>query len=101
MNHNNSTIVRNVNGTSKDRFKIDDLSRKFVESGGTTSGRCQAKGCKNAATATAHVAKTDGRRDNNQHLTKLCAEHNHHTNNAEIPLRKNAKLVSVAEVRKR
>ena len=99
-NHNNSLMVKNIHGTSADRYHISGLSQKFVAAGGTSSTTCQAKGCSNQATATAHVIKTDGRRDNDWHLTRLCHQHNHYTNDEPIPLRKNANVVSVQEVRK-
>ncbi len=80
--HNDSTIVKNINGTSDDwytsnllpafekcniiiRFKIDGLHKKFIAAGGTDSAMCQVKGCSNPGAATAHVIKTDGRSSNN------------------------------------
>ena len=72
--HNDSTIVKNINGTSGDRytsnpvpafekcnivirFKIDGLHKKFIAAGGTDSAMCQVKGCSNPGAATAHVIK--------------------------------------------
>ncbi len=98
-NHNNSTIVKNVNGTSKQRYKINNLHNKYVASGGTNSATCQAKGCSNPATATAHVRLTDGRKSDNWQFTRFCAIHNSSHHKEEIALRKNAKLVSLSEVR--
>jgi hypothetical protein len=97
-NKNNSTMVKNINGTSSPRYAIDNLSSKFVNHGGTSSSTCQVKQCSNSATATGHVKKTDARSDDNWHLTKLCAHHNHSSNDSEMALRKNAKLIPVRSV---
>lgn len=103
VNKNNSKLVKNVRGTSHPRHKINRLSRKFVREGGTASARCQVKLCKNSAAATAHVKVTDGRRKEAKkwHLCSVCAAHNHPTKMQPMALRKNAKLVPVAAVRKR
>lgn len=98
MNHNDSIIVKNVNGTSADRYKIDGLHKKFISAGGTSSATCQVKGCSNPGSATAHVIKTDGRRDGDWWLCWVCAAHNHPTNTDPYPLRKNAKLISVRDI---
>jgi len=99
-NHNNSLVVKNIRGTSAERYQIPNLNRKYVDAGGTPATTCQTKGCTNNATATAHVKKTDRRRDNKWYLTRLCAQHNHCANKKPIPLRKNANIVSVKKVRK-
>jgi hypothetical protein len=98
-NNNDSILVKNLNGTSADRYKIDGLHKKFMAAGGTSSDNCQVKGCSNPGQATAHVKMVDGRRSDDWLLTWVCASHNHHTNEEPYALRKNAKLVSVREVR--
>lgn len=99
--HNDSIIVVNVGGSSKDRYRIDGLYAKYLEEGGRAVVACQRKGCQNPATATAHVRMTDGRRSKAWLLTRLCAACNHYTNDSEMALRKNARLVSVAASRGR
>jgi hypothetical protein len=97
-NHNDSTIVKNISGTSDDRYKIDNLHKKFIAAGGTDSAMCQVKGCPNPGSATAHVIKTDGRSANNWWLCWVCAKHNNPHNDEPYALRKNAKLVSVRDI---
>lgn len=96
--HNDSIIVKNISGTSAERYRIDRLYDKYLESGGTDSPTCQRKGCKSPATATAHVRKTDGRRDDLWWLTRLCASCNSWANDDEMALRKNAKLILVRDI---
>lgn len=52
-NHNNSTMVKNIHGTSDERYKIGNLHKKFMSAGGTDSMWCQVKGCCNEGGATA------------------------------------------------
>lgn len=61
---------------------------------------CQAKGCSNRGSATAHVQKTDGRSSREWHLTWVCASHNHTSHSDPYALRKNAMLLPVSELRK-
>lgn len=96
--HNDSIIVKNIGGTSSERYRIDRLYSKYRDEGGRAVETCQRKGCSNDATATAHVRMTDGRRSKDWFLTRLCAECNHHTNGREMALRKNAKLTAVRDV---
>jgi hypothetical protein len=100
---NNSTIVRNIGGTSSSRFKIARLSTKFERRGGSVVSKCQAKQCGKPVSATAHVRVVDGRRKEGQawHLCRVCAAHNHVRNAAPFALRKNAKLVAVSAVRQK
>ena len=98
MNHNDSILVKNLHGTSKDRYAIDGLHAKFIAKGGTDSTTCQVKGCSNPGGATAHVIKTDGRRDGDWWLCWVCKAHNHPNNDEPYALRKNARLVSVREI---
>lgn len=96
--HNDSIIVKNISGTSADRYRIDGLYRQYLDMGGRAVSTCQRKGCSNPATATAHVRKTDGRRSGVWYLTRLCAACNHHTNDEEMALRSNARLIPVQEI---
>lgn len=98
VNHNNSIIVKNVNGSSQDRYKISNLPDKYVKAGGHQAGGCQAKGCSNPFQATAHVIKTDGRASNQWFLTRTCSKHNNTNNTDPFPLRKNAHLIPVKKV---
>jgi hypothetical protein len=97
-NHNNSTLVKNVSGTSADRYKINNLHGKYIAAGGTTSTTCQAKGCDKTASATAHVRLTDGRRSGDWMLTRACGSHNSAHNTEPYALRANAKLVPVTAI---
>lgn len=102
--HNNSVMVKNINGTSKAPYKVDKLYGRYVAAGGNPVETCQVKGCCGEASATAHVLLTDGRRKNaaggrQWRLTRFCATHNNHENTEEMPLRKNAVLLKVREVR--
>lgn len=97
-NNKNSIMVKNLNGTSKAQYAISNLKAKYVSAGGCTSGTCQHKSCSKPVSATAHVKHADGRRGNEWYLTSLCAQHNHTSNKAPIPLRKNAKLVPVTAI---
>ena len=98
FNHNNSTMVKNIHGTSDERYKIGNLHKKFMTAGGTDSMWCQVKGCCNEGGATAHVIKTDGRSANDWWLCWVCAEHNNPHNEEPYALRKNAKLISVRQI---
>ena len=97
-NHNNSTMVKNVSGSSNPRHVISNLPQKFKAAGGTSSTNCQAKGCDKPAGATAHVRLTDGRRSGDWMLTKTCASHNSSHNKEPYALRANAKLVPVTKI---
>jgi hypothetical protein len=99
-NKNNSTIVKNINGTSKSRYVVPNLKQKFSDNGGTSSSTCQVKACKNPASATAHIINTDGRVDNTWKTTQLCSSHNNHNNKSEMALRKNAKLIPINKINK-
>jgi len=96
--HNDSTIVKNISGTSDDRYKVDNLHQKFIAAGGTDSAMCQVKGCSDLGRATAHVIKTDGRSANTWWLCWVCAKHNNPHNENPYALRKNAKLITVREI---
>ena len=98
FNHNDSTVVKNVNGTSTDRYKIDNLHKKFIGEGGTESEMCQVKGCLELGRATAHVIKTDGRSSNEWWLCWVCNGHNNPENKTPFPLRVNAKLIKVTDI---
>ncbi len=101
-NKNNSKVVVNITGTGVkgSRYKIPNLRKKFIKAGGTASTKCQVKGCGNDGSATAHIRHDDKRRrDNNWYLCWVCAAHNHPENTSPYPLRKNAVLVPVADVR--
>lgn len=98
-NNNNSTMVKNLNGTSGPRYEISDLHGKYLRMGGVDSGNCQVKECHDPGSKTAHVKKTDGRSDDDWYLCWVCATHNHTTYTAPYALRSNAKLISVAELR--
>ncbi len=39
--HNNSIMVKNVNGTSKPPYKDNNLKRHYREAGGTVTDDCQ------------------------------------------------------------
>lgn len=91
-----SVSVRNVSGTSKPRFVISNLSGKYVAAGGTTAKTCQVHSCNNSATATAHVRKSG---NGPMYLTKTCAHHNSHTNNANMNVSRTS-LVKLTKVRK-
>lgn len=97
LNNNRSIIVNNIGGTSSEYYQIDGLYDKWRAVQNYDPVYCQVKGCKSAPTATAHVRKQDGRRDNNWWLTRFCHFHNH-PSRGPMPLRKNAKLVSVREI---
>ncbi len=99
FNNNNSIMVVNIGGTSDDRYRITGLYKKYLDNGGTEVATCQVKRCDDPATATAHVRMIDLRRSGDWFLTRLCAKHNHHTNDEPMPLRKNAKLIAVRDVR--
>jgi len=102
--HNNSLVVAGINGTSADRYKIEELKWKYVRCLGRLPIFCAVKGCDgikhpNIYTATAHVRKTDGRRSNNWYLVHQCSTHNSHSRNGmNVPLRKNAKLIPLSDI---
>jgi hypothetical protein len=97
-NNNNSVMVKNINGTSKDRYVIENLHKKFIDAGGTSRQYCQVKGCDDLGRATAHVLLCDGRRSNDWFTCWVCARHNNPHFTDPYPLRKNARLVSVREL---
>jgi hypothetical protein len=89
------TYVKNVNGTSKPRYAIPNLTQKYEKSGGVHTKVCQATNCHKPATATAHViSASSGSRE--WMATRTCASHNHTTNKTSynvapkslIPLKK-------------
>jgi hypothetical protein len=92
-----SPLVKNINGTAQDRFKIDGLYQKYLAAGGGQVSRCQVKGCSGEPRATAHVQKFQSS-DRSWYLTRLCSAHNHHTNGDVMALRQNAKLITVVSV---
>jgi 5-methylcytosine-specific restriction endonuclease McrA len=57
------------------------------------------KGCGKKAIDTAHVIRTDGRRSNEWYLVRTCRSCNH--NPDPFPLRSNAVMISVNEIRER
>lgn len=99
--HNNSIMVKNINGTSKPTYAIANLKTKFTTQGGHFSATCQAKCCAKPASATAHVKFVDQRKTQQWQLTSVCASHNHHTNKDAFALRKNAKLIAVIDLTKK
>ena len=102
-NNNNSRMVAGINGTSQARYRVAQLPRRFAAAANRPAphSACQVKRCAQPASATAHVRQTDGRRDGQWRLTRQCATHNHHTRNGHaVPLRRNARLPTVADVRK-
>lgn len=98
FNHSNSLMVKNVHGTSSDRYTVPHLYPKYVAAGGTKSSVCQVKTCTDKATATAHVVRTDGRRDSAWYLARVCASHNSASHTAPMPLPKTTKLVPLTDV---
>ncbi len=98
--NNNSIIVFGVNGTSADRYNISMLKWRYVAVLGRLPTSCAVKGCNGRYEATAHVMLDDGRRSDNWFLVPQCSYHNNHLRNGErVALRKNAALISVAQVR--
>jgi hypothetical protein len=97
-NNNDSILVRNVGGTSAPRYRIADLHAKFQRAGGTSSTRCQVKGCSNPGQATAHVRLVDLRRTQEWMLCWVCNHHNNPYFTDPHPLRKNAFLVPVRQI---
>ena len=90
--------VKNVNGTSQDRYRIRGLYQKYLEAGGREVETCQCVGCSAPSTATAHVIRTDRGVSNEWYLTRTCAQHNHHSNTDAYRLRSNAKLIKVTDI---
>lgn len=86
--------VKNVNGTSSQRYAINDLRNKYVAAGGVNARVCQVYSCGKSATATGHV-HANGK----WMLTPLCATHNHHTNHSSMGVPKSS-LVALKKVRK-
>ena len=93
-----STMVQNINGTSKERYKIDKLYQKYLDEGGAPVLKCQVKECKDDASKTAHVQVKDGSGDMTWYLCRVCACHNNTAFTQPYPLRVNAKLITVREV---
>ena len=98
FNHNDSIVVKNIHGTDGDRYRINNLHKKFIEAGGTDSRMCQVKGCPQPGGSTAHVIKTDGRSSNEWWLCWVCNGHNNPNNDTPYPLRNNAKLIRVTDL---
>ena len=98
--NNNSIIVKGINGTSADRYNVPNLKWRFVSLYGRLPTECAVIGCRNPFQATAHVLLDDGRRSDNWFLVPQCKYHNHHSRNGEnMPLRVNAVLIPLSEVR--
>lgn len=74
------TSVRNISGTSSGRYKQNNLSKKYLNAGGTNTDTCLVEKCNKTASATAHVMKCHGNSLNTWLLTKTCAVHNSHHN---------------------
>ena len=100
-NNANSTMVKNINGTSDPHYKIAGLHGKYKSMGGTDSGACQVKECHEQGHATAHVQLADGRSRDDWYLCWVCSLHNSSSYTAPYGLRSNAKLISVKELRAR
>ena len=92
------TNVKNINGTSSDRYKINNLSEKYIESGGSSRKTCAVYGCSKEASATAHVMKSHGNADSTWYLVKTCAQHNSHYNNNSMPV-PTSNLIALSQLR--
>lgn len=84
--------VKNINGTSKDRYTITNLKEKYISAGGVKARVCQVVSCSNKVSATAHVHS-----GGSWLLAPTCAMHNHHTNDKPMTIAKSA-LVPVKKV---
>lgn len=99
-NNNNSIVVKGINGTSADRYRVRYLKWKFICLYSRMPSKCAVLGCSNPFQATAHVLLDDGRRSDNWFLVPQCSYHNNHTRNGEIVyLRGNAVLIRLSDVR--
>ena len=96
---NDSTMVKNINGTADDRFKVDNLFQRYLAAGGGGVAECSAKGCHEPASKTAHAHEVDKRADTHTWLLcRVCATHNHHTFTGAYALQHNARLVRLMDV---
>jgi hypothetical protein len=89
--------VKNINGTSKSRFVVSNLKKKYIQAGGKDTKVCQVYSCVKKATATAHVMKNS--KDSRWYLTPMCAKHNSHTNHKCMGVCKNS-LVALSKLKK-
>ena len=98
---NENRCVKNIHGTSSDKHKIDQLKQKYLEVTGKRvfPDKCQALGCTNPATCTAHVIYNDGRRSGEWFLVPTCSSHNHYTQDQPYYLKESAVLARVSDVR--
>ena len=94
-----TTSVKNIHGTSQEKYIISNLSKKYEQAGGTSSNKCQVAGCTNDATATAHVQKAHGNASNDWILTKTCAKHNSAHNEKTMKVNASS-LVKVKDINK-
>jgi len=96
---NTHRAVKNVSGTSSDRYAISGLKQKYSEHAHYPQ-TCQVYGCSHPATATAHVISADGRSNGSWGLTPMCAEHNHYSHTDPMFLKRSANVVPLSKVRK-
>ena len=102
-NHNTNFIVRNINGTSGERYARSgsrsgsswlETWRQKTHSDRTT---CCILGCGRKDLVGGHVMKCDGRSSNEWWLAPICNMHNNHTNTSEMTLDSRVELVSVRD----
>lgn len=101
VSKNTHELVKNVNGTSKDRYansgsKTDgswiDTWRKET---GSRRKTCASLGCTNEATVGGHVRTADKRKDGSWGIVPICHSCNHTSNKGAYFLEKNVEIVSV------
>jgi len=96
---NTHRCVKNVNGTSADRYAVPHLKQKYSEFASYPS-TCQVLGCSDHATATAHVISCDGRSGGSWSLVPVCAAHNNHYQTEPMYLKTSAQTVRLSKVRR-
>ena len=101
-NNNNSLIVFGINGTSAERYHVDQLQWKFCYLYGSLPTSCAVQAgvnpkCNGQYQVAAHVGLDDSRRtDGEWYLVPQCKSCNNHTRNGiRMALRKNAKYIAL------
>jgi hypothetical protein len=95
VNKNNHDIVRNVNGSSGERYANSSSkteSQSWLGNSNSDRESCSRLGCENSADVGAHVINTDGRKSNEWQIAPMCTKDNNTSNTSDMALDKRSTL---------
>jgi hypothetical protein len=95
-NKNSHWLVRNLNGTSKNKCWCNSWIAHWVSVSGVNYPICAKFGCTRPGEVGAHVQIIDGRTYRDWYIVPLCKGHNHFSNTEPMFIKRSVELVQAS-----